>query len=138
MKCTRVAGRAFPDGKSLGRNRVISSVRQQGALDMATGDSQQFLVPNSWRKRYSRGWIVLLNVVGINIGLGFPVKLMRDVAEWVGDGTILAWACWGLAVIYIVLVAPFLCHSAARAIGRAVGMQDPDTKPCAAEDSEKG
>jgi hypothetical protein len=26
MKCTRVAGRVFPHGKSLGRNRVISSV----------------------------------------------------------------------------------------------------------------
>jgi hypothetical protein len=26
MKCTRVADRAFPDGKSLGRNRVIGTV----------------------------------------------------------------------------------------------------------------
>ncbi len=26
-KCTRVAGRAFYDGESLGRNRVISGVR---------------------------------------------------------------------------------------------------------------
>ena len=29
-KCTRVAGRAFPDGESLGRNRVISSVLASG------------------------------------------------------------------------------------------------------------
>jgi hypothetical protein len=27
-KCTRVADRAFPDGKSLGRNRVILNVRR--------------------------------------------------------------------------------------------------------------
>jgi hypothetical protein len=39
MKCTRVADRAFPDSKSLGRNRVISVVRRfqeiQSILDFA-------------------------------------------------------------------------------------------------------
>ena len=32
-KCTRVADRAFPDGKSLGRNRVILNVIRNEIID---------------------------------------------------------------------------------------------------------
>lgn len=72
--------------------------------------------------------VAILNVVECNILLGIPFGLLRNGMKWGGPGSVLKWSCWGLAVVYIVLAAPYLLHYAARPIGHAVRLRDPEAE----------
>jgi hypothetical protein len=71
-RCTRVADRAFPDGESLGRNRVILNVRQ---IESHMDNIYPYVVPAAYLENFSHEQLSLCMPIGHDV----YALLVRDL-----------------------------------------------------------
>jgi hypothetical protein len=69
MKCTGVAGRAFPDGEFLRRNPVISVVPAPRLLFIHHSDTKKEFAFRAWRSSMSRKYLSIVVVAFATISV---------------------------------------------------------------------